>query len=885
MGRRGRSWPLQAYILLLVVVSAMAAGAGIVFERAQSIQDARQSAIDDAGFGAQQAAKGIGAGLALVRTTVDQAAANPKVEVVFTKPAGCTLTFGGAGGFTTGHLDIVRSDGEVMCTSLTSSSDVGYAKEPWFGRTLREPLVLGPLRDARTGRSTIVVATPVPGHGTVLAFMDLDGLGPGLADALAGRRNLEFLITSANGRMVLSRSIHAKEWTAKPLAGTAFAGSSGTERPDVDGTRRLYAGRIVSGVGWKVYAGASRHEALSDAMRLQRREIGILLLGLIGALGAALLLHRRLARPIQQLGTAVHDSAIRGEFEPVAVSGPREVTELAGEFNTMIETVNRELRERHEAEAKVRESESTYRLLFDANPEPMWVYDVETLEFLEVNDAAISHYGFSREEFLAMRVDDLQPRGLTPVDDRSAIPSDPDPWRSVRHRRKDGTVLDVVMESHAIPFDARSARLVVVQDVTERERLQRQVQQTQRLESLGQLAGGVAHDFNNLLGVILNYAAFVETKLADAASVVGGESWEPVRDDVEQIEKAARRATQLTHQLLAFARREVVQPIVLSLNDVVGEVEQLLRRSIGEHVRLETRLEPDLWRVKADAGQLEQVLVNLAVNGRDAMPAGGSLSIDTHNIDVDASYAASRPGMIPGPYVRLRVSDTGTGMDQKVAAKAFEPFFTTKPGGEGTGLGLATVYGIVTQAGGYARLYSEPGYGTTFTALFPATDQAATIRVAPAAPNHSAGGETVLVVEDEHALREVTRRILSQNQYDVLLASNGDEAIHVAEEHEGAIDLLLTDVIMPNMLGREVAQRITAVRPGTRVLYMSGYAQPMLDSTGGLDPDVTLVEKPFSAASLLAMVRRVLDAEVLDVPAAPDPGVPVALVDPAPAGS
>ena len=315
----------------------------------------------------------------------------------------------------------------------------------------------------------------------------------------------------------------------------------------------------------------------------------------------------------------------------------------------------------------------------------------------------------------------------------------------------------------------------------------------------------------------------------------------------------------MTHQLLAFARRDVARPEVIGLNAVIAEVEKLLRRTIGEHVELVTSLGHDIWSILADPGQMEQVLVNLAVNARDAMPGGGSLLIETENLDVDEGYAAMRPDVESGRYVCLRVSDTGEGMRADVVERAFEPFFTTKPEGEGTGLGLATVYGIVRQAGGYTQIYSEPGLGTTFTVLLPATDAA----VGPAATTQekrlSRGGETVLVVEDEEALREVTRRILERSGYDVVVASSGKEAIDAVQNAPRRVDLLLTDVVMPQMLGKQVAEEIRLRAPAIRVLFMSGYAQPVLGAQGTLDDGVELVTKPFSESDLLSKVRLVLD--------------------------
>jgi PAS domain S-box-containing protein len=519
---------------------------------------------------------------------------------------------------------------------------------------------------------------------------------------------------------------------------------------------------------------------------------------------------------------------------------------------------------------KVRELEATrqeldktatkYQLIFRAHPEPMWVFDLETLRFLEVNDAAIRHYGYSREEFLAMRVkdirltDDLQ----APLED---FPNMKDLNQSgpSQHRLKDGTVIDVEITTDDVTFGDRPARVVMAQDVTQKQKLQQQLHQAQRMESLGQLAGGVAHDFNNLLGVILNFSWFVKANLTAEVEGGNGERWRAVLKDVERIERAAQDAARLTHQLLAFARVEVVQPRAMDIYSVGTERAPLLRRTLGEHIDLIVLPSPRLWRVMIDAGQLSQVLTNLAVNSRDAMPKGGKLTIDAGNVEVDGAYAAARPGLQQGRYVRLRVSDTGIGMDKKTLEHAFEPFFTTKPRGQGTGLGLATIYGIVTQAGGRIDVYSEPGMGTRVSVLLPATDQAQTSSEQPAVGLPRAATETVLVVEDSDDLREIVDRILSKSGYKVLVAANGAEALEMATGYSGRIDVLLTDLIMPEMLGSELAPRLLESRPDLRVLYMSGFAQPALGAAGTLSPEVALLDKPFTEPTLLAGVRHVLE--------------------------
>jgi PAS domain S-box-containing protein len=496
-----------------------------------------------------------------------------------------------------------------------------------------------------------------------------------------------------------------------------------------------------------------------------------------------------------------------------------------------------------------------------------------------VNAQVEALFGYEREELLGEPVETLVPERFDAhASHRVRYFADPrtrpmGAGLQLFGRRRDGSEFPAEISLSSIETEDGVLAIAAVRDVSERvvaarererleaeaerERLQNQLHQAQRLESLGQLAGGIAHDFNNLLAVIINYAAFVAEDLERAADTEDGRR--AMREDVKQISMAAERAAHLTHQLLAFARREVVQPEVIDVNRVVSDVEQLLRRTLGEHVELHSSLAADLRPVLIDSGQLEQILVNLAVNARDAMPDGGTLRIDTANVDVDEHYAASRPELIPGSHVRLRVSDTGVGMSPETVQRAFDPFFTTKPPGQGTGLGLATVYGIIQQAGGRSQIYSEPDVGTTFTVLLPATGQPRTPAERPERPPLPRGEETILVVEDEQALREVTRRILVAAGYRVIMAANGPEALALAGDHTGAIDLLLSDVVMPQMPGPQLAERLLAERPSVRVLLMSGFAQPILDAGGQLDAGMTLIEKPFSGPTLLAKVAQILE--------------------------
>jgi PAS domain S-box-containing protein len=392
------------------------------------------------------------------------------------------------------------------------------------------------------------------------------------------------------------------------------------------------------------------------------------------------------------------------------------------------------------------------------------------------------------------------------------------------------------------------------QALEQNEGLHAQVRQIQRMDSLGQLAGAVAHDFNNLLAIILSYAAFVSRRIDVAASSGGDESWDEARADMAHVQQAVDRAGALTRQLLSFASREAIRPLALDLNEVIGGVEELLRRAIGEHIRLTISLAEGLQPVLADAGKIEQVLVNLAVNARDAMPGGGTLTIGTENI----TTASPAGGDGQEQHVRLRVSDTGTGMTADVIEHAFEPFFTTKGPSRGTGLGLATVYGILTQAGADIQVSSQPGNGTTFTIVLPATSEAA----APAGQLPPAirepRGETVLLVEDEPELREITERTLTVAGYHAIAAASGPDALEITRQHEGPVHLIITDIVMPDMLGAEVAQRIQAIKPGAAVLYMSGHAWPVLTCQSRLAPGAILLEKPFSAADLLDKAGQAL---------------------------
>jgi PAS domain S-box-containing protein len=424
--------------------------------------------------------------------------------------------------------------------------------------------------------------------------------------------------------------------------------------------------------------------------------------------------------------------------------------------------------------------------------------------------------------------------------------------REVFGRRKDGTEFPAEASVSKLRLGSETVFTVMLRDITDRRSLESQLLQAQKMEAVGQLAGGIAHDFNNLLTAIFGSSDLL---LGDLSAD------DRRRADVEDIKKAAERAAALTRQLLAFSRQQVLAPQVLDLNALIADLEKMLQRLIGEDVEFRTVLAPELGAVRADPGQIEQVIMNLAVNARDAMPRGGKLTIETANVDLDEAYTQAHVPVVPGRYAMLAVSDTGVGMDAQVKAHLFEPFFTTKEKGKGTGLGLATVYGIVKQSDGHIWVYSEPGQGTTFKIYLPRVAAAAEPPAPkPMAPASLRGSETVLVVEDEEAVRKLTRRVLEAHGYAVLAAGDGQEALRLANEHDGPINLLVTDVVMPNMSGRQLAERVVSARRETRVLYLSGYTDDAIIRHGVLDPGIAFLQKPFTPQALARKLREVLDA-------------------------
>jgi len=501
---------------------------------------------------------------------------------------------------------------------------------------------------------------------------------------------------------------------------------------------------------------------------------------------------------------------------------------------------------------KVRSSEDRYHAIMEQANDAIILLDQEG-RLVEVNRRAEDLLGLPREHIVGQTLEQFVPEAERERERQIFR----DLWSSGKPRadhvhcqRPDGHLVPVDISACVVHLGGRRLVLVIVHDTTERDRLEQQLRQSQKMEAVGQLAGGVAHDFNNLLCIITGYGELLLGGLAPD---------NPQRKMVEQIKSAGDRAASLTRQLLAFSRQQVIVPKILDLNAVVADTARMLVRLIGEDIEFATTLDPALGRVKADPGQVEQVLMNLVVNSRDAMPQGGKLTIETANVSMDAAAASLRPGLRPGEYVLLAVSDTGSGMDETTRGRIFEPFFSTKERGKGTGLGLAVVYGIVKQSGGSIDVYSEPGRGTTFKVYLP-REAAALSREVTGTSDTPKGRETVLLVEDEAAVRHLALLILRTAGYDVLTASQGEDALRVAEAHASPIDLLITDVVMPQMSGRRLADLLTVRHSGLKVLYLSGYTDDAVVRHGILEAGVAFLQKPFSVDALARKVREVLDA-------------------------
>jgi two-component system, cell cycle sensor histidine kinase and response regulator CckA len=568
--------------------------------------------------------------------------------------------------------------------------------------------------------------------------------------------------------------------------------------------------------------------------------------------------HQMIARKLAGEKVTIYD------LEILAKDGRR----VAVEVNTRlvyrdgvavgVQGIARDITERKRAEAALREAEEKYRSIFENAVEGIFQSSCDG-RFIAVNPAMARILGYASPEELIARRTDIEVPYYVDANCRSELEQTLAEQGLVvgfecEIYRKDLSRVWTVKNIRAIR-DEQGAVLYYegsIEDITERKTLEEQLRQAQKMEAIGQLAGGIAHDFNNLLTAIGGYSEISMTLL---------QAEDPLRHNLEEIKKAGDRAAALTHQLLAFSRKQVLQPKVLDLNSIVSELEKMLRRLIGEDIELCTALNPELGSIKADPGQIEQVIMNLSVNARDAMPQGGKLTIATENVFFTEEFVGQHGALLPGAYVMLAVSDTGTGIDEKTKMHLFEPFFTTKEVGRGTGLGLSTVYGIVRQSGGNIWIHSEIDQGTTFKIYLPLiNDNASEYKRSPEPEEFLKGSETILLAEDEEMVRHLVRDVLKKYGYEVLEVSNGGAALLICEHHQGQIDLLVTDVIMPEVSGRELENRLRQVRPDMKVLFMSGYMGNSHIENDSIDSDIPFLQKPFTTQALVRKVREVLQA-------------------------
>jgi len=519
--------------------------------------------------------------------------------------------------------------------------------------------------------------------------------------------------------------------------------------------------------------------------------------------------------------------------------------------------VNRDVTERKRAAEALQRSESSFRSVVEDAPYGIYRANLAG-QLILVNPALEKILGYeAREELLRANLAshifrfsvEHEKFNQTVVHERYFKDVE------LEWKRKDGTLITVRCSGWPVKDESGAVAYIEVfaEDVTERRVLERQLRMAQKMEAVGRLSGGIAHDFNNLLGVIIGYSQVLKRSLGPAS---------PSFEHAEEIEKASQRAVSLTRQLLAFSRQQVLDPVILNLNTLVSDMEKMLPRLIGEDIVLQFVLDPELGQVKADPGQIEQVIMNLAVNSRDAMPNGGKLTIQTANVELDLAYTRQHPGSRIGQYVMLAVADTGTGIDPEIQSQIFEPFFTTKERDKGTGLGLATVYGVVKQSGGYIALDSEQGKGARFSVYLPRVEQqVAATEARNSSDSNIRGSETILLVEDAEPLRKLAQMFLQETGYDVLAAADGAEALQTARQCSRPIHLLLTDVVMPGINGRVLAERLSPMQPGMKVLYMSGYTDSFIAGHGVLEAGTHLLHKPFTQEALAKKVRELLDSD------------------------
>ncbi len=856
-----RRIPLSFYLVGLLVLFVVTAVGSALVVRSQAEQDAERTAGAEARFAAKLAASEVASALAQIEEIVTRTAANPGIASVFATGSPCNVVLGAIGVFQTPRLDFTLPNGSVNCSSAGATpSGVSYRDAPWLTEALRGTVFAAPVMDPRTGHASAVTAARVTSVGVVAVFVDLTDLGPTLSRRFGGPRALEFLVTTPDRKTALTRSLDATRWSGTAIDGTSFTTALASTRPDLDGTSRVYGEATAGPRAWSVYAGAEASAVVAGATGLFARELIVTSLGLLAFLLGTLFVYRRVVGPVHALSRSVSEVSDPTLAEPVKVSGPAEIAQLAENFNGLIATVRTQLADRQHAEASA-------RAMLDSSLDAVVGMD-DAGKIVEWSRQAEATFGWSNAEAVGQPLVSLviperyRPRHLAGLAEYRRTGIGPILGRRIELEAcaRDGREIPVELSITAAQTPKGHVFTAFIRDLStrrtseeQRVALEERLRQSERLEGIGRLAGGIAHDFNNILAVVMNYSQFVEDTLpADSE----------VRDDVVQIRLAAERGATFTRQLLTFAHRGAVNPQDVQLNTVISELRTMLRRTIPQSVKIDLLLAPDLWTTRVDVGQVEQLLLNLIVNAADAMPDGGTVLVATANVELDGSDLTA-PGLTAGRYVQLEVIDTGLGMSKEVVARAFEPFFTTKPQGKGTGLGLATAYGIVRQAEGGIVIESEVAKGTTVRVHLPAqfgtAAESARIRVSTV-PAPATSKAVVFVVEDEVAVRRAVVRILSDVGYSLMQAARPATALDLARRWSGPIDVLLTDIVMPDLSGDELARELREARPDLRVVYMTGYSGEI--DAMALRIDGPVVQKPFTRDALLAAVAEALTPHV-----------------------
>ena len=860
-----RRLPLLLSAVLCVALIGVCFGAYVQLRRQLA-----QSAGDHVLAASRQIANMLDGQVWRIRTEGRQIAAIPEVATVLAHPTEQSALrlqehyFNTAAASTTRLRDISILDrrGHVLAHADRAGATVGAA-------VLSLPLEsqAAPAQPVKPGVTPLFVDNGAVAYRAVdpLIGPKDDTLGYAVLEATvadsAGAQRINALIGS--GAELLLGNTSGLLWTdtRRSISGPAVALDSDrvVQYSDARGKEYVATEVHLSGAPWSVLVRTSRDRAMQPARSFLFTVLGVaLLLFLVGAL-AAWFLSRQVTEPLTAFTTAAEQFA-SGEYgRRISIQRADELGSMAAAFNAMAARVESSVHEREQhqrsleaANAELRESETRYRQLVELSPDGIMVQRDGIIAF--VNPAMVALLGARTPKQLVGRpILDIVPtdRQEEATARIERILNGREPVRLIEDtvRRLDGVSIQAEAITMRFVADGSPSLLSIVRDVTNRKRLEEQLRQSQKMEAVGQLAGGVAHDFNNLLTAIIAYGELLRADHDDDEDLTHG---------LGEILGAANRAAGLTRQLLAFSRRQVLQPKTIDLSELTHDLEKMLSRLLPENIELVTNLARPLGFVSADSGQIEQVILNLVVNARDAMPQGGRLVVETADVDLDEYSPMLPPGAGAGPFVLLTVSDTGHGMDEQTRLKIFDPFFTTKEPGKGTGLGLSTVYGIVKQSGGAITVYSEPEIGSTFRVCLPRVFGQPPERATKGNCPKASGSETILLVEDDARVRGAAERVLRSRGYTVITATDGANALEVVDRHVGEIDLVITDLVMPGLGGRALARELASVRPDAKILFMSGYTEDAASRSSLLDPGAVFLSKPFTPDTLSEKVRETL---------------------------